>query len=716
MATRKKIAIFLKRRIKLILIAVVPLVFLVIGVATISDYGINWDEPFHFMRGQAYLYFFMTGKKDYALLAPYPKLNIDNNLLGNQKGQIYEDFVKNYYHKDFLGEWRSYYQDDSYTFNDIIKLENGHPPINDIAAAFTNYVFFQRLHIFGDIESYHLFEVLAAFLIVFGIALITYFHFGIFASFVASFSLAAYPLFFSEAHFNIKDPPEAAFYGLTIIIFYFGVIKSNWKLIILSAFAAALAVGTKFNAFFLIPTIGLWILFYLLITVRKRKSVFDIRSLEKIKKIVFSLILYPLIVVAIFYMLWPYLWLDPVNNFLNIVKYYEQIGLGTPADVSRFIFRGWDLYPIVWTLVTTPLPILVLFIFGFLSSIYLTVVKKNEFVFLVVLWFLIPIIRVSLPNASVYGGIRQIMEFLPPMAILSGIGAYSLITLFRKLFPRLKFLYAGIVLLILISLFYVVFENLKIHPNENVYFNQLAGGLSGARAKRIPYWGNSYGNAYLQGVKWLNANAEAGAKIGLPIAYPNNLPPLKLRTDFNLSNGNWSGPNREGEYEIELDFDWSPTAWYSFSYYDTYLDPVFIAQADGVPILKVWKNDLEHTKKGFESEKVLAIVSVKSEKGSLLIDLGKEVSLTRITIFHSSINCNQQKGGYIAISTDGKNWIREPEPIDYPQVPPAAMGINDNNFVFLFAAKKARYILLDTTMQQSCLLKNPSIEIRGLAS
>jgi len=195
-----------------------------------------------------------------------------------------------------------------------------------------------------------------------------------------------------------------------------------------------------------------------------------------------------------------------------------------------------------------------------------------------------------------------------------------------------------------------------------------------------------------------------------------NIPRIKLRSDIDFSNSYWSGPNRGGEYEIELDFDWAPKAWYSFAYYDTYLDPVFVAQVDGVPLLKVWKNDLAHTKKGFEKERVYSVYSIEKDKGVLRIDMGRVINLTRITIFHSAVGCTPQKGGYIAISQDSKNWLREPEPVDYPQVPPAAVNISDNNFVFLFAAKSARYILLDTALENSCLLENPSIEVKGLST
>ncbi|PJC28101.1 hypothetical protein CO054_01980, partial [Candidatus Shapirobacteria bacterium CG_4_9_14_0_2_um_filter_39_11] len=422
--------------------------------------------------------------------------------------------------------------------------------------------------------------------------------------------------------------------------------------------------------------------------------------------LVISLILYPFITALAFYILWPYLWGSPVNNFLTIVNYYKQIGLGTPPELAGFVIDGWNTYPIIWIIYTTPLPILFLSILGMLASIFLVLFRKKHFVFLVLIWFLLPILRVSAPNFSIYGGVRQIMEFVPALAILSGVGAYVLI-------EKLKYKKISI-LLITASLLFVFYEVIKVHPNQNVYFNQLVGGLSGAKTKAIPYWGNSYGNAYQQGIDWLNKNAEPNAKLGLPISTMGNIPRIKLRSDIDFSNSYWSGPDKKGEYEIELDFDWSPKTWYSFAYYDTYLNPVFVAEVDGVPLLKIWKNDIEHTKEGFGSETVFPVRIASKDKDSIKIDIGREIYLTRLTVDHAKDGCAKQKSGYIAISEDDETWAREPEPIDYPQVPPAAVGIDDDTFVFLFAAKKARYILLDTMMQNSCTLKSSHIKVMGL--
>jgi len=84
-------------------------------------------------------------------------------------------------------------------------MDGGHPPTNGIASALI--FFFINAGVLGDIESYHLFEMLFSFLLIsefFSFLLIK--NLELLLRLFSGVSLAAYPLFFSESHFNIKDP------------------------------------------------------------------------------------------------------------------------------------------------------------------------------------------------------------------------------------------------------------------------------------------------------------------------------------------------------------------------------------------------------------------------------------------------------------------------------------------------------------------------------
>lgn len=699
----------IKSRVFILLI--VPMLFLFAGIATLKDYGVNWDSFVHFSRGQAYLNFFLTGNKNYANL---PQWKVSGCAAGNL-GLLLPVCPGG-------NPRRSYFQSDYYNYDYWVNNDGGHPPLNDILASFSNYIFYQKLGLISDTLSYHLFIIFAGFLLVATVSFFVGIELGIIPGVVASIVLASYPLFFAESHFNIKDPVEASFFGLTLIFFYWGMIKNKWKYILFSSLAAGLALGTKLNIVFAAFIAAPWVLFYLLSQFFPKFSFKKVLNFfAKRKAVIFALVIYLPISFGIVYTFWPYLWQDPLRNVFNIFGYYAQIGTGTPADVSKFIFHGWDFYPFYWIIVTTSIPVLILTLLGILSLRYFVKIRKTGFYLFIFLWLIIPIIRASWPGADIYGGVRQLMEYIPALAIFAGMGVFYLVGLVKKYDKKLlKIVY----LIVLIGLLFSVYEVCKIHPNENVYFNELAGGLTGARDKNIPYWGNTYGNVYLQGVKWLNDHAEQGAKIALPVGVMSNIPRTMFRPDLDFSKPNWTGPNRGGEYGIEMYFDWPAKYWYSFQYYDEYLDPIYVYSVDGVPLLKIWKNDLEHTKPGFKKESEYFPKNIVVEKNvlgpSLKIDLGNNIHTTKLIVRHDARDCQNGPLGYVALSSDGKTWEREPDPITGPQVAPGVdgsiIGWSDTNFVYLFAGKTARFIMLDPQIVNSCLLKNHSIQVFGLTT
>lgn len=674
----------------------ISLAFFVLALISLPDYGINWDEPLHFNRGQAYLRYYLTGKKDYLEIPRYPELKGDSDYMGKMGEQdIYLDSKSSGILSN-LNYRRSYYQSDVFGYEYFIKNDGyGHPPASDILAAVFNQVFYHKFGILGDIESYHLFEIFASFVLILGVGIFTCYNFGILASVVATFFLASYPLFFAESHFNIKDPPQTAFFGLTIIFFYFGAIKNNWKILLLSGVSAGLALGTKFNAVFIPFIISPWL-------------VFNTKQISK-KLRIFIFILMPPIVLLIFYLFWPYLWKNPVAHFIQMLKFYYDSGTISTGELTDYIYGGFNLFPIYWIAITSPIALLVSFFMGLLFSFY-GIFKKKWVYLLPVIWFLLPVIRVTLPGTAVHGGVRHIMEFIPAMAILGGIGISEMAARINGHKKRILYL------LIFVSFSFVVWENVRIHPNENVYFNQIVGGLFGAKKNNIPYWGYNYGNVYLQGVNWLNANAPKNAKLALPIVNMVNVPRIKLRPDIDFSNAYLSGPSMQGEYVMEMSNNWKPDNWYAYEFYDKNLFPVYEVKVDGVSLLKIWENDGQYLKNVNIQGQQRKIQDYSNQNGVLNVDLGEKNLLQKLTIRHNNVNCAKQVGGYIRLSLDGNKWGQISETIDYPQIPVRWSGWSDKTFVFLFVNKPARYIFLDTQMADSCILKNPEIYITSLTA
>ena len=642
------------------------IVFLIL-LFTLKDYGINWDEPWHYFRGQAYFHYLTTGRTNY---------------------------------EDITGR-RSFFQNDSYNGIYFLKTDSAHPPANDILASLFNEVFFRKLDILGDIDSYHLFIIVTSFVAVLAVSLFAYESLGLLGALVAGLSLVLYPLFFSEGHFNIKDPVEMSFFVMVIWTFWKSLQRWNWKWLFLSLLSCGLALGTKFNIVFL-PFI---LLPYLLVRfwqdVKRGGDWF--RRIPASFKICF--VLSPLIVGSVFIFFWPFLWHDTVKNFIDAVVYYRDIGTGQ-ANFPGYTIAGLDLYPIFWIISTTPPLTLVLGLIG-IAGVFLRRKEKDNVGFLWLLWLIIPIARVTMPGTTIYGGIRQIFEYIPALSLLSGLGAK---VWFDFVKPGFKNIAVFILLILFIPQIVVL---IRLHPNENVYFNFLVGGLPGAVQKNIPYWGNSYGNAYWQAIKWINAYTEKNARLGLVQGTGLNIPPIQLRKDIQFSNANWTGIFRGGEYLTELTFNSGINPYpYAWEYVNKILDPVYEIKADGIPIAKVWKNDLAHTNDQFKKpESRLLNYNYTTLKNEVDVVFGDNVELTRFFLHYKlDKNCSGVSA-QVETSIDGKTYVSEQERM--PNIQVTVSNLGPNTSPFFFAARDLRYLRVVTLDSNSCLLNGVSFEFWG---
>jgi len=75
---------------------------------------------------------------------------------------------------------------------------------------------------------------------------------------------------------------------------------------------------------------------------------------------------------------------------------------------------------------------IVLFLFGVSLIFIRKLIRKNSFVLLLFAWLAIAVLRNSLFGALSYGGVRLIMEYIPALCMLAGIGAGFLINKNKK--------------------------------------------------------------------------------------------------------------------------------------------------------------------------------------------------------------------------------------------------------------------------------------------
>jgi len=670
------------------------LVYFSLSFITLKDYGISWDETIHFRRGQSYLYYFLTGKLNYNNL-PEPILQGTN---GNPK---LIPFPR-----------RSIYQSDVHNGEYFMKNDAGHPPLGGEIASLFNYIFYQKLGILPDITSYHIYNILAATIGVFAVGYFAVETMGLFPATVSVLVLCTYPLFWAESHFNIKDPAETAFFTVTLLAFWNFLQKKTKRWLFFSFLFFAFAISIKFNALFIFFILAVFLVLYFKFSGLRL-------NIDKIKLFIKSywttFVAGLAIIAVIFIGAWPFLWQNLPTNLLSIVKYYEEIGTGAQYQPSNYFFFGFNLYPTTWILATTPPITLLLTLFG-IVAIFSKKVKKDVWTWLWLIWLIFPVLRVTLPGMAVYGGSRQIMEFLPAMALISGYGVKYFYEFTRKKL-LLKYLVIGFVS---VGFCGTIYRLIDLHPNENVYFNFIIGGLKGAEKIKLPSYGNSFGNAYLEGAKWINKNVPQGSKLTLLQGAPSNMPPIWIRSDIRyLVDGKidpvetyFSGINRGGEYIVELAFnDSNRNYYYAWEYVEKFLTPVYEEKVDGVPILKIWKNDLAHTVKTYQTKekKILSFKKVLEKNNLIEYQFEKNIRLSRLIYFYEKDNrCSPLINTYIESSLDSVNWLREKDSVLFPQLG-GKPGDNSGNFTYYFAGRETKFVRIVFDSGKSCGLNTRAI-------
>ncbi len=695
-------------RNKYFLAFLLSLTFFTLGIFTLSDYGINWDAPYRMIRGQVLLskLFPASGvdkNTSYSPIMIKPGQYASRfDLMDGEDGELTRLPGRPLPLKEFkessAGNNRklSFYNAGDLFKNYFLDVSiAGHPPFVDLLSALSNRLFYQALGILGDIESYQLIYLLFSSL---GIFVVFLFVFDLTNSYIASLvgaiCLMFFPYFFAEAHFNMKDPLQSAAFALSIWAFWRWVRDNQKKWAVLFIFFLTLNFLIKWNGLFLPFIIIPWL--FLIRKTESFKSWFNIKALSLYTSILVLSIIFALLIFS------PNSWGDPLGFLASTAGYYFGVGIrADPLQPAGFLIWGLNVYPFLLVLLQTPEIILILTTFGIWSlfkSFKKDTLKTGA---LLGLWLFVPVIRVSLPHFWFYNGLRQIMEILPAMAILSGLGANYLIAKFSKIqdanklkIPNSKFQ----ILLFLVISFLLLLPFFKYHPNENLYFNNLIGGLKGATQMGLVDTKISYGNVYKQAANWLNKNAEKDANIAHLDGPMFALSPLFLRDDLSISPFHFSGFSQKGEYILSLSSGGEEeNSVFAQKYPGNVLKPVRKIQASGADILTIYKNSPDNFKmdsKVLESSDFKFKPVFTGAKPYFEIDLEKEVLVTGIKIVSKLPNCSLEFAPYIdefIVFDSGANYgLQERNKLENGEIE------------FLFPAEKSRTIKIFPEYQLSC--------------
>src|SRR3990167_2864630 len=338
------------------------LVYLVVNLIILPDYGLSWDYHNHYYAGLKHLGIQLPSDSSKIPFSPPDPRETTDDPFG---------------------------------------------PFTQIIPALSQTVFHDRFNILPAGIAYNLPMVIFGVAGVFILFLFLLEAFGPVEAIIGSISLGLLPQYFAYLHNNMKDIPNSTAFTLAVYLFYRLTKKPNWGSLLLASASFAFAFNVKINSVF-IPVICL--IYFL--SVRK-KSDFRILSYFLLAPL-FALLLW-----------WPF-WQDPVRKLLEIPGFYSRNTFNMPNLLWGKIYQsGVNIplfYPYSFLLVSTPLPILIAAAAGLVFSFRKIFSKKKEYL-LLILWFFIPLMRYLSPKIGAIDGVRHFMEVLPALSALAGIGA-----------------------------------------------------------------------------------------------------------------------------------------------------------------------------------------------------------------------------------------------------------------------------------------------------
>jgi len=298
------------------------------------------------------------------------------------------------------------------------------------------------------------------------------------------------PRFFAESYFNSRDIFFLSLFILNIYSIYLFLAKKNLFSIIVLAFSTAVLVISKI--FGVVPIL-LFSFFFIMQENKKNDIRFKLVSLFKI---------YTLVVFFI-YILWPFLWDNPLKNFTY--AYFFHLTEQNKLSVITYFYgkyissseAPWH-YRLTWMFLTIPIYLIVIFLTGLtynisrFSSSLLHIENKNklfttnDLLKATMLSILLSVIFLTSQfNESKLNGWRH-LYFLYSIIIIFSIDGLRLII---KKYKQ-KIFRTGIIILIFFNISYLIIWSVKNHPNQYVFFNFLLN-KHGSKNFDLDYWGVS---------------------------------------------------------------------------------------------------------------------------------------------------------------------------------------------------------------------------------
>jgi 4-amino-4-deoxy-L-arabinose transferase-like glycosyltransferase len=315
---------------------------------------------------------------------------------------------------------------------------------------------------------------------------------------IAGLFLWGYPRYFGSMWNNSKDIPLAA--AMTLVMWAVLLLVTRWQThrrLVRNSLLVGLLLGVAIS----IRVAGLvWCIILVVLAVgwwltRLKQGHFREQAGMALKKQALSALLIGGTCFVTMLALWPYFFLNPLPHLFESVELMQHYPWALPVTFQGGVYSAlqlpWSYVPF-WLAIGSPLFIVLFALVGLLLWLGLTIHSRKINGPLTVMALALPIsigvMIISRP--TLYDGPRHFFFLVPIMILLA---AWGFLTLCRLLWNKSQFIVRLLAVLVIIAAginYGLIFKTMSdLHPYEYTYFNELVGGIEGAKGNYdLDYW------------------------------------------------------------------------------------------------------------------------------------------------------------------------------------------------------------------------------------
>lgn len=392
---------------------------------------------------------------------------------------------------------------------------------------------------------------------------------------VAAIVLCALPRFFFHAHVAALDVPGALAYLFVIVLFWHLRMRTDWWLGIALGVVFGIALATKVNAAFALPVLGLW-------WVARSRAPY----------LLWRIVVMTGIGCVCFVVLWPWLWLDPVQHLAEYVAWLTFAHWQIPQwwFGKSLLPPPWYFAPLMAVMVT-PIAVLVAAIGGVVWGMRQP--QLRDYSVLLALSGVMPLVALMLSD-TVYDNDRLFMAVFPVLAMGAAVAVWGV----AQRVPA-RWRHVALIGCVTVLIANPVRDSVRLWPHLLSYYSESVAGLPGAERLRLDhtYWNETY----ITAMRFLDQHAPQRATVWVEpwsLDVPHTYQKAGLtRTDVQYVSDSgasiWGMPSVPTAL-VDADYvivtyrfaGWTGPVWALVSGNST---PIFTIARDGVVLLEIYQ-------------------------------------------------------------------------------------------------------------------------------